>query len=279
MESNKQNASKNKSRLGHVIGHCLALVRGPFFLSAISLSLLLIIPAAQATLLKGYISSGTASTQTADGSHSSAPVAESTAATSEGQAAAAGQAPAPGLVNDDSNKAADNRVGKSEAPVLESPAESAMHRRIAHLQSVLSANSFPTSFEGAWHCVTTVVGSGVTTVPVGQMVQSEVHFLPAADGRVVAEWHQPGWTEGREQISALSDHEASLTRTNYYVSQGAGEWAACSHDHYLQVGTNRMVASSRVEQFDGEQFLGSYTTRSVLYRLSDDISLVPEPNQ
>jgi hypothetical protein len=132
----------------------------------------------------------------------------------------------------------------------------------------LAANSFPVSFEGVWRCVTTVVGSGVTKVPVGETMQSEVQFLPQSDGRVLAQWREPGWTEGQEQISALSDHEVALTRVNHYVDDSDGQWSARSQDHYLQVGTDRMLANSRVEQFDEGQYLGSYTTRSVLYRLN-----------
>jgi hypothetical protein len=254
MVSNRKFAITGKVFLARMLRGSLALVRGPLFLSFVSLSLLLIIPAAQATLLKGFVS--------ADGQAGGAPPPGQT----QPQASVADNQSAVPVMPADCAQAA---TGESPAQVMpESPAEAAMHRRAANLQSALAANSFPASFEGAWRCVTTVVGSGVTTVSVGQTMQSEVHFLPQSDGRVVAQWRQPGWTEGHEQISALSDHEAALTRVNYYVNDSDGQWSACSHDHYLQVATDRMVANSRVEQFDAGQYLGSYTTRSVLYRLN-----------
>jgi hypothetical protein len=173
-----------------IIASILLFVRGPLFLSLVSLALLLLlIPAARATLLKGEIAVST-----------------------------------------------------------QSP-----------------PNSFPDSFKGAWHCVTTVVDSAVSGINVGDTMQSEVKFVRQTDGRVVALWRQPGWSDGRQTILALNDHEAALMRVNYCVCDG--QWSACSHDHYVQCDSYRMTAKSRVEQLYAGQYLGSYTTSSVLYRL------------
>jgi len=88
---------------------------------------------------------------------------------------------------------------------------------VAGLQGAITqSDSFPPSFAGAWKCVTVVVDSAVDTVAVGQRVESKVRFMAQPDGRVLAKWQQPGWTEASEQITRVSDREAALDRTNYF---------------------------------------------------------------
>jgi hypothetical protein len=152
-----------------------------------------------------------------------------------------------------------------------------MHQRTAHLQKALiESDSFPVSFSGAWRVVTVVTGSAVPTVPVGERIESQVSFARQGDGRILARWQQAGWNDAQEHVTAMSDHEAALDRTNYYVEQGvAGEWSARSHDHYLQVDADRMVASSEVEQFIAGQYMGRYETRSTLYRVNNNVAFAP----
>jgi len=235
----------------------LKATRGPFFLSLISLSLLLVIPAAQATLLKGYIS-------TTEEAGTSA------------QTEATGTPRVPGLVEDaaDTQSAAPVQAQTAEpSEAVASPAEAAMRRRVAGLQGAITqSDSFPPSFAGAWKCVTVVVDSAVDTVAVGQRVESKVRFMAQPDGRVLAKWQQPGWTEASEQITRVSDREAALDRTNYFVNHGEGGWAARSRDHYKEIDPNRIAAYSDVEQFMSGQFMGRYQTRSMLYRVNEDVA-------
>lgn len=183
----------------------LAFVRGPAFLSIISVVLLAATIPAQATLLRGYLQEG------------------------EG---------------------------------------TKLHR------SMIVENSFPQAFAGLWKCVTVVVDSAVPSVPVGQRVESAVNFEETTDGRVVAKWEQPGWTEAQSSVVPMSQNEVSLERTNYYMDHGLkGGWAAHSRDRYLQLDANRISASSQVEQFIDGRFLGQYKTKSMLYRLNGDLAL------
>ncbi len=201
------------------------VLRGPWFSSIISVILLLTIPAAQATLLKGY-------------AHTDmfGPVA----------------APA-----DDIN------TSNQPAPQGEQ-AQQAMPPNLSK-----DPDSFPVSFAGTWRCVTVVVSSALPSVPVGETIESAVSFIRQPDGRILALWEQPGWTEAQQKVQPVSENEASLERTNYFLEPGAGgQWAAHSRDHYLRLDNNRMQAESRVDQFVGGQFMGRYETRSMLYRLN-----------
>jgi hypothetical protein len=235
----------------------LKAVRGPFFLSVISLSLLLVIPAAQATLLKGYISTSDDTQGTAEAASAEAPRV-------------------PGLVEDapDNQSASSvqtNNLAATDA--VASPAEAAMRQRVAGLQGAITqSDSFPPSFAGAWKCVTVVVGSAVDTVSVGQRVESQVRFMAQPDGRVVAKWQQPGWTEAAERITRVNEREAALDRTNYFINHGEGGWAAHSTDHYTEIAPNRISAYSNVEQFASGQYMGRYQTRSMLYRVNEDVA-------
>ncbi|HEY9789992.1 MAG TPA: hypothetical protein V6D22_06320 [Candidatus Obscuribacterales bacterium] len=224
-------------------------------MSILSLALL-VLPAAQATLLKGYIKAD-----------ETAPASAAITTPSAPQSASAAPVYGPPIADEDMSDRA------STAP-LPSPAEAAMHKRTARLEKALvDADSFPASFAGSWRVVTVVTGSAVPTVPVGERIVSQVSFARQTDGRILARWQQPGWNDAQERVTAMNDHEAALDRTNYFEEQGvSGEWSARSHDHYLQVGTDRMVASSEVEQFIAGTYMGRYQTRSTLYRVNNSVA-------
>jgi hypothetical protein len=254
MSGGAENKSTKPSALGRAVNLFLAVIRGPFFLFAISMLLLTTIPTCQATLLKGYVS-------TYSGEEQAQPVA------------AAETSAVPGLVENEGAGDPGAALAK-ETPMIASPAESVMQQRAATLQKALvSQDSFPRSFVGYYRSVTLVVDSGVTSVPVGQRVESQVGFLPQRDGRIVARWDQPGWTEAQENIMPVSDHEAELERTNYFIEQGPNGWAAHSHDHYLKIDDNRIAASSEVEQYIDGRYLGKYATKSMLYKLNESVAM------
>lgn len=220
----------------NLINGTLAFVRGPFFLSVISVVLLAITVPAQATLLRGYLQTG--------------PQPSEELSTVE--------------ATDSAEFDNDVIIPKR----LTSPEATRLHR------AMIAENSFPPAFAGLWKCVTVVVDSAVSSIPVGQRVESAVNFVRTNDGRVVAHWEQPGWTEARANVVPLSDNEVSLERTNYYVTHGpSAGWAAHSRDRYLQIDANRIAASSNVEQFIDGKFLGQYETKSMLYRVSGDLAL------
>ena len=143
-------------------------------------------------------------------------------------------------------------------------------------QEVPLANSFPAAYQGAWHCVTTVVDSavaavgGVPAVTVGQTMLSDVAFVKQPDGRIVAKWNQPGWTESQATITTFSKTDARVDRTNYYVAEGMEQsWAARSRDQFSQTDRDSMVAKSYVDQYVDGQFAGRYHTTSVLQKQPD----------
>ncbi len=136
------------------------------------------------------------------------------------------------------------------------------------LSGAVADDSFPVSFEGAWRCVTMVTESAVASVPAGMKIISEVGFSKSSDGRVVARWNQPGWTETQSSITPLSPAEATMDRTNYYTADGLnGGWAARSRDRLKQVTEDEIVSTSCVDQYIDGQYLGRYKTQSILYRL------------
>lgn len=207
-----------------ILNATLVFVRGPAFLSIISLVLLAATIPAQAALLRGYLQQGPAATASSGEDFQS------------------------------------DSIGIA-------PEATKLHR------AMIADNSFPQAFAGAWKCITVVVDSAVSSIPIGHRVESAVNFVQTNDGRVVARWEQPGWTEAQSSVVPVSDNEVSLERTNYYMEHGATAWAAHSKDRYLQIDANRIAASSQVEQFIGGRFLGQYQTKSMLYRVSGDIAL------
>lgn len=129
-------------------------------------------------------------------------------------------------------------------------------------------NSFPVNYSGRWQCVTRVVDSAVQTIAAGTEVVSEVCFAEVSDGRVIARWLQPGWTETQASAMSWNAREAQTDRTSYYFGEGMnGAWASRSRDHFLQVSTDRLECKSYVDQYIDGQYLGRYRTISILTRI------------
>lgn len=149
--------------------------------------------------------------------------------------------------------------------------------------NVVRTDSFPVDLQGAWQCVTVVVDSLVETVPVGNKVMSRVDFVRADDGRVVARFQQPGWTEAQSSVTTFSATQYQMDKTNYYYGDRAGAWAARSRDRYQLLEQNRMIAESEVDQYVDGRYVGRYRTRSTITRLDNgmrNVALqhVPDPD-
>ncbi|MBX9573970.1 MAG: hypothetical protein K2X77_34055 [Candidatus Obscuribacterales bacterium] len=130
------------------------------------------------------------------------------------------------------------------------------------------ADSFPAELQGSWECVSTVIDSLVDTVQPGQQVVSRLNFVKVDDGRIMARFQQPGWTETQASVTAYSTASYVMDKTNfYYGDQTNGGWAARSRDHYQVVDLNKMLAESEVDQYVGGQYVGRYRTRSTLVRI------------
>ena len=145
-------------------------------------------------------------------------------------------------------------------------------------QPVARTDSFPTEVQGSWQCVTVVVDSLVDSVPVGQKIVSRMDFVKTNDGRVVARFLQPGWTEAQETVTALSANRYQMDKTNYYHSSS---WAARSRDRYQVLERNRMIAESEVDQYVDGCYMGRYRTRSTLVRFSngtENVAAAPMPD-
>jgi hypothetical protein len=135
-------------------------------------------------------------------------------------------------------------------------------------QIVPPPNSFPENYAGRWQCVTRVIDSAVDTVAVGTELVSEVSFVEIPDGRVIARWAQPGWTETQASAMSWSSREAQTDRTSYYFGEGMnGSWASRSRDHFMQTGTDRLDCKSYVDQYIDGRYVGRYRTVSVLSRV------------
>jgi len=140
-------------------------------------------------------------------------------------------------------------------------------------QEVPVANSYPDAYQGSWHCVTTVTDSGVQTVPAGQIMTSDVNFAKVPDGRIVAKWTQPGWTETQASITRFNKTDARVDRTNYYTADGMeNSWAARSRDQFSLTQPGAIMAQSYVDQYVDGQFVGRYRTKSVLHKQPTEIA-------
>jgi len=147
--------------------------------------------------------------------------------------------------------------------------------RVEHHLQPLSAeaektlqDSFPQSYEGNWHCVTTVTDSAVSDVTPGMVTQCDMQFKRAADGRILGHWAQPGWTESQSTIVSFNKSEAQMDRSAYYWADGAGgAWATRSRDSFTLTANNSITANSYVDQYIDGNYLGRYKTNSVLTKL------------
>lgn len=143
-------------------------------------------------------------------------------------------------------------------------------------------DSFPMDMQGGWQCVTVVIDSLVETVPVGQKIVSRMDFVKTNDGRVVARFLQPGWTEAQETVTALNGNRYQMDKTNYFYGDGSsGGWAARSRDRYQVLERNRMIAESEVDQYQSGCYMGRYRTRSTLVRLTngmENVAAAPMPD-
>ncbi len=131
-------------------------------------------------------------------------------------------------------------------------------------------NSLPFAYAGTWRCETTVVDSGVSTILPGQKSVSEISFKHSPDGRTIASFSQPGWTEAEASQVSFSTDKARVDRTNYYWADGVqGAWAARSRDDFTRVSDTQMISKSYIDQYIDGQYVGRYRTTSVLTRVSD----------
>jgi hypothetical protein len=133
------------------------------------------------------------------------------------------------------------------------------------------ANSFPYAYVGTWRCVSEVIDSQVDSIEQGKKIVSDIVFAVGRDGRVVAQWNQPGWSQTNAQVTTFNAQEAKLVRTNYYADAGAdGWWAARSSDQFKQISADQMVAQSYVDQYVAGDYKGRYHTKSMLFRVSKE---------
>ncbi|HEY9775223.1 MAG TPA: hypothetical protein V6C81_15770 [Planktothrix sp.] len=134
-------------------------------------------------------------------------------------------------------------------------------------QDRLKVNTFPSSYAGTWHCVTTVTDSAVSDVAPGTVTQCDIEFKSTSDGRIMSHWFQPGWTEGQSEVVSFSTTEAQLDRTAYYTaSSPESSWAARSRETFNLTSGDEMTSSSYVDQYIQGQYIGRYRTSSVLHK-------------
>lgn len=156
----------------------------------------------------------------------------------------------------------------------------------AMLQGHVQENNFPTSsppkpsfalsasnsnhaaarmVEGTWNCVSKVVSSTCATVMPGTVVQSFIQYMKNAQGAMVQNWNQAGWTPASSAVLKFNDTSISTSKESTFVSTG-GAVTARTHERLKLVNPQTMVAESIVEQFCNGQFIGTYKTVSVLHK-------------
>lgn len=135
-------------------------------------------------------------------------------------------------------------------------------------------SSFPSTYEGLWRCQSTVIDSQINAVPTGHKLTSVIRFVHNADGKLIAQWVQPGWNETQAAVQKFSESEAKLDRTNIYSGDNSSNWAARSQDVFTQIDDATMVAQSEVDQYMDGLYIGRYRTESILSRITqpEDLS-------
>lgn len=173
-----------------------------------------------------------------------------------------------GPENPNSQPAHRNRGQAGSSSAGQQPVIQQQVQPVKLLEAGILNNTFPRSFEGSWKCETLVTESGVDTVPAGSKLISDVQFARLADGRIVARWNQPGWTETQANATTFNAKEARVDRTSYYYGEGInGAWAARSRDHFVQINADQIAVKSYVDQYIDGQYVGRYRTASVLHRI------------
>ncbi|MBX9880096.1 MAG: hypothetical protein K2Y22_16680 [Candidatus Obscuribacterales bacterium] len=138
----------------------------------------------------------------------------------------------------------------------------------------LQPSSFPSTYEGLWRCQSTVIDSQINIVPPGHKLTSVIRFVKNTNGRLIAQWVQPGWNETQTSVQKFNESEAKLDRTNVYSGDGNSSWAARSQDVFTQIDDATMVAQSEVDQYMDGVYIGRYRTESILSRITqpEDLS-------
>jgi hypothetical protein len=140
--------------------------------------------------------------------------------------------------------------------------------------ATVQASSFPSTYEGIWRCQSTVIDSQINIVAEGHKLVSVIRFLRDPNGRLTAQWVQPGWNETQASVQKFSESEAKLERTNIYSGDGNSNWATRSQDVFTQIDDATMVAQSEVDQYMDGRYIGRYRTESILSRITqpEDLS-------
>jgi hypothetical protein len=147
-------------------------------------------------------------------------------------------------------------------------------------QGGVAIQSFPKTYEGIWHCVTTVTDSAVPDVAPGTVTQCNIEFKRNLQGQVGARWAEAGWTEGQSTVVSFNETEARLDRTAYYLADGTSpSWAARSRETFKLTDRQDMTSSSYVDQYVDGQYVGRYRTTSVLHRDSAPNATAMLPGQ
>jgi hypothetical protein len=153
----------------------------------------------------------------------------------------------------------------ASAGVLEGHVEQSDAHAVATSLKAEISDSFPTTYVGTWHCVTTVTDSALQLVAPGTVTECDIEFKRNPQGKVAVHWTQPGWTEAQSSVSCFTTTEARLDRTAYYWADGAGgAWAARSQDNFTITSEKVMISNSSVDQYLDGLYLGRYRTSSVL---------------
>jgi len=121
--------------------------------------------------------------------------------------------------------------------------------------------------EGGWNCTSKVTASSCASVTPGTIVQSFIQYLRNAQGALVQNWQENGWTPAASKIWKLGEWTFSTNKESCYTT-AQGSITARSQEKIRVVSPGEMIAESTVQQYLNGRYIGTYKTSSILHKIS-----------
>lgn len=131
------------------------------------------------------------------------------------------------------------------------------------VENSVSAAEQAREVEGTWNCVSKVVDSNCPSIIPGTVVQSFIQFLRNAEGSLVQNWQESGWTPASTPVLKFGNSQISTSKEATFQN-GQGGWTARTQERMKMLNPQTMIAESTVQQYLNGQFVGTYKTTSVL---------------
>lgn len=124
--------------------------------------------------------------------------------------------------------------------------------------------------EGAWSVTSKIVASNCPSVAPGTVVESFIQYLKNAQGAIVQNWQETGWTPASSNLWKLGDWTFSTNKESSFQTP-QGNVIARSQEKMKVVSPKVMVAESTVQQYLNGKFIPA--TKPIRSCIKDQVSV------